>query len=105
MEVCELLSVYEFFGDDIFIIVGLVLRVLEEVKVGNVGEWGEKVFKFMVEVDFYIFILERDIEKIFLMLVEDVFFIVGRGIVVIGRIERGVVKVGDEVEIVGIRVI
>ncbi|PNW89162.1 elongation factor Tu, partial [Burkholderia pseudomallei] len=68
-----------------------------------VGEWGEKVLKLMAEVDAYIPTPERDTEKTFLMPVEDVFSIAGRGTVVTGRIERGVVKVGDEVEIVGIR--
>ncbi|MGN8424932.1 EF-Tu/IF-2/RF-3 family GTPase, partial [Helicobacter pylori] len=82
---------------------GSALRALEEAKAGNVGEWGEKVLKLMAEVDAYIPTPERDTEKTFLMPVEDVFSIAGRGTVVTGRIERGVVKVGDEVEIVGIR--
>ncbi|WP_100967494.1 elongation factor Tu [Helicobacter pylori] len=103
MEVRELLSAYEFPGDDTPIITGSALRALEEAKAGNVGEWGEKVLKLMAEVDAYIPTPERDTEKTFLMPVEDVFSIAGRGTVVTGRIERGVVKVGDEVEIVGIR--
>ncbi len=103
MEVRELLSVYEFPGDDTPIVAGSALRALEEAKAGNVGEWGEKVLKLMAEVDSYIPTPERDTEKTFLMPVEDVFSIAGRGTVVTGRIERGVVKVGDEVEIVGIR--
>ncbi|BAW63006.1 elongation factor Tu [Helicobacter pylori] len=103
MEVRELLSAYEFPGDDTPIVVGSALRALEEAKAGNVGEWGEKVLKLMAEVDTYIPTPERDTEKTFLMPVEDVFSIAGRGTVVTGRIERGVVKVGDEVEIVGIR--
>ncbi|MGL2382202.1 elongation factor Tu [Helicobacter pylori] len=103
MEVRELLSAYEFPGDDTPIIAGSALRALEEAKAGNVGEWGEKVLKLMAEVDAYIPTPERDTEKTFLMPVEDVFSIAGRGTVVTGRIERGVVKVGDEVEIVGIR--
>ncbi|GAA9519240.1 elongation factor Tu [Helicobacter pylori] len=103
MEVRELLSAYEFPGDDTPIVVGSALRALEEAKAGNVGEWGEKVLKLMAEVDAYIPTPERDTEKTFLMPVEDVFSIAGRGTVVTGRIERGVVKVGDEVEIVGIR--
>ncbi|MGN8395009.1 elongation factor Tu [Helicobacter pylori] len=103
MEVRELLSAYEFPGDDTPIIAGSALRALEEAKAGNVGEWGEKVLKLMAEVDSYIPTPERDTEKTFLMPVEDVFSIAGRGTVVTGRIERGVVKVGDEVEIVGIR--
>ncbi|BAW41439.1 elongation factor Tu [Helicobacter pylori] len=103
MEVRELLSAYEFPGDDTPIVAGSALRALEEAKAGNVGEWGEKVLKLMAEVDTYIPTPERDTEKTFLMPVEDVFSIAGRGTVVTGRIERGVVKVGDEVEIVGIR--
>ncbi|GAA7907430.1 elongation factor Tu [Helicobacter pylori] len=103
MEVRELLNAYEFPGDDTPIVAGSALRALEEAKAGNVGEWGEKVLKLMAEVDAYIPTPERDTEKTFLMPVEDVFSIAGRGTVVTGRIERGVVKVGDEVEIVGIR--
>ncbi|WRF36784.1 elongation factor Tu [Helicobacter pylori] len=103
MEVRELLSAYEFPGDDTPIVAGSALRALEEAKAGNVGEWGEKVLKLMAEVDAYIPTPERDTEKTFLMPVEDVFSIAGRGTVVTGRIERGVMKVGDEVEIVGIR--
>ncbi|MGL2392898.1 elongation factor Tu [Helicobacter pylori] len=103
MEVRELLSAYEFPGDDTPIVAGSALRALEEAKAGSVGEWGEKVLKLMAEVDSYIPTPERDTEKTFLMPVEDVFSIAGRGTVVTGRIERGVVKVGDEVEIVGIR--
>ncbi|AFI05598.1 elongation factor Tu [Helicobacter cetorum] len=103
MEVRELLSAYEFPGDDTPIVAGSALKALEEAKTGNVGEWGEKVLKLMAEVDAYIPTPERDTEKTFLMPVEDVFSIAGRGTVVTGRIERGVVKVGDEVEIVGIR--
>lgn len=103
MEVRELLSSYEFPGDDTPIVAGSALKALEEAKAGNVGEWGEKILKLMAEVDAYIPTPERDTEKTFLMPVEDVFSIAGRGTVVTGRIERGVVKVGDEVEIVGIR--
>ncbi|AFI04972.1 elongation factor Tu [Helicobacter cetorum] len=103
MEVRELLSAYEFPGDDTPIVAGSALKALEEAKTGNVGEWSEKVLKLMAEVDAYIPTPERDTEKTFLMPVEDVFSIAGRGTVVTGRIERGVVKVGDEVEIVGIR--
>lgn len=103
MEIRELLSAYEFPGDDTPIVAGSALKALEEAKAGNVGEWGEKVLKLMAEVDAYIPTPERDTEKTFLMPVEDVFSIAGRGTVVTGRIERGVVKVSDEVEIVGIR--
>lgn len=103
MEVRELLSAYEFPGDDTPIVAGSALKALEEAKAGNVGEWGEKILALMAEVDKYIPTPQRDTEKTFLMPVEDVFSIAGRGTVVTGRIERGVVKVGDEVEIVGIR--
>ncbi|BEG57052.1 Elongation factor Tuf [Helicobacter sp. NHP21005] len=103
MEVRELLSTYEFPGDDTPIVAGSALKALEEAKSGNIGEWGQKVLKLMEEVDKYIPTPERDTEKAFLMPVEDVFSIAGRGTVVTGRIERGVVKIGDEVEIVGIK--
>ncbi|MGX2985257.1 elongation factor Tu [Helicobacter sp. 23-1048] len=102
MEVRELLSAYEFPGDDTPIVAGSALKALEEAKAGNVGEWGEKILALMAEVDKYIPTPQRDTEKTFLMPVEDVFSIAGRGTVVTGRIERGVIKVGDEVEIVGI---
>ncbi len=103
MEVRELLSKYEFPGDDTPIVAGSALKALEEAKTGKVGEWGEKILKLMEEVDKFIPTPQRDTEKTFLMPVEDVFSIAGRGTVVTGRIERGVVKVGDEIEIVGIR--
>ncbi|WP_301193680.1 elongation factor Tu, partial [Helicobacter japonicus] len=103
MEVRELLSQYDFPGDDTPIVAGSALKALEEAKAGNVGEWGEKVLKLMEEVDRYIPTPQRDTEKTFLMPVEDVFSIAGRGTVVTGRVERGVVQVGDEVEIVGLR--
>ncbi|WP_066388108.1 elongation factor Tu [Helicobacter himalayensis] len=103
MEVRDMLSQYEFPGDTTPIVAGSALKALEEAKAGNVGEWGEKILKLMEEVDRYIPTPQRDTEKTFLMPVEDVFSIAGRGTVVTGRIERGVVKVGDEVEIVGIR--
>ncbi|WP_281747008.1 elongation factor Tu [Helicobacter suis] len=103
MEIRELLSTYEFPGDDTPIIAGSALKALEEAKSGSIGTWGEKVLKLMEEVDKYIPTPERDTEKAFLMPVEDVFSIAGRGTVVTGRIERGMVKIGDEVEIVGIK--
>ena len=103
MEVRELLSSYEFPGDDTPIVAGSALKALEEAKEGKVGEWGEKILKLMDEVDRYIPTPQRDVDKTFLMPVEDVFSIAGRGTVVTGRIERGEIKVGDEVEIVGIR--
>lgn len=103
MEVRDLLNEYEFPGDDTPIIGGSALKALEEAKAGSVGEWGKKILDLMDAVDSYIPTPQRDVDKTFLMPVEDVFSIAGRGTVVTGRIERGVVKVGDEVEIVGIR--
>ncbi len=103
MEIRELLDEYEFPGDDTPIVAGSALKALEEAKDGNVGEWGEKVLELMKNVDEYIPTPERETDKDFLMPVEDVFSISGRGTVATGRIERGVVKVGDEIEIVGIK--
>jgi elongation factor Tu len=103
MEVRELLSQYEFPGDDTPIVAGSALQALEEAKAGTVGEWGEKILALMAEVDAYIPTPERDTDKEFLMPVEDVFSISGRGTVVTGRIERGSVKLAEEIEIVGIR--
>ena len=97
MEVRELLSEYEFPGDDTPIIRGSALKALEEPS----GEWSEKIVELMEEVDSYIPEPKRDNDKPFLMPVEDVFSITGRGTVATGRVERGVLKVGDEVEIVG----
>ena len=107
LEVRELLSAYDFPGDDIPICVGSALQAIEaisanpEVKRGD-NEWVDKIFALMDAVDKYIPTPERDTEKTFLMAIEDVFSITGRGTVATGRIERGVVKVGDNVEIVGI---
>nr|6HTW_B Chain B, Elongation Factor Tu [synthetic construct]6HTW_H Chain H, Elongation Factor Tu [synthetic construct] len=98
MEVRELLSEYEFPGDDIPIIRGSALKALE-----GENEWVDKIWELMDAVDSYIPTPERDVDKPFLMPVEDVFTITGRGTVATGRVERGTVKVGDEVEIVGLR--
>lgn len=103
MEIRELLSSYEFPGDDTPIIAGSALKALEEAKSGTLGEWSEKIMKLMDAVDEYIPTPVRETDKTFLMPIEDVFSIAGRGTVVTGRIERGIVKVGDEIEIVGIR--
>ena len=103
MEIRELLEEYEFPGDDTPIVAGSALQALEEAKAGNVGEWGEKILKLMDEVDAYIPTPERDTDKDFLMPVEDVFSISGRGTVATGRIERGTITVGEEIEIVGIK--
>ncbi|MBI99982.1 MAG: elongation factor Tu [Halobacteriovoraceae bacterium] len=100
MEVRELLSSYDFPGDDIPIVAGSALAAVEN-RDANIGR--EKVAELMAKVDEYIPTPARDIDKDFLMPVEDVFSISGRGTVVTGRIERGVINVGDEIEIVGIR--
>jgi elongation factor Tu len=100
MEVRELLDSYEFPGDDTPIIVGSALKALE----GDEGELGTgSIEKLMQALDDYIPEPQRDIDQPFLMPIEDVFSISGRGTVVTGRVERGVIKVGEEVEIVGIR--
>ena len=100
MEVRELLSKYEFPGDDIPIIKGSALKAVE----GDTGELGEQaIMKLAEALDTYIPTPERTIDGTFIMPVEDVFSISGRGTVVTGRIERGIVKVGDEIEIVGIK--
>ena len=100
LEVRELLSKYEFPGDEIPIVKGSALAALED-RDKEIGEMA--VRKLMEEVDAYIPTPERPIDKPFLMPIEDVFSISGRGTVVTGRVERGVVKVGEELEIVGIR--
>jgi elongation factor Tu len=100
LEIRELLDKYEFPGDDTPIIAGSALKALE----GDDSEIGTpSILKLMEAVDSYIPEPVRDIEKPFLMPIEDVFTISGRGTVVTGRVERGIVKVGDEVEIVGIK--
>lgn len=98
MEVRELLSEYEFPGDDIPIISGSALKALEDPD----SEWGDKIMELMDAVDSYIPMPDRPVDLPFLMPIEDVFTITGRGTVVTGRVERGVIKVGDEVEIVGL---
>ena len=98
MEVRELLDEYEFPGDDTPIIRGSALMALENPE----GEWADKIIELMEAVDNYIPEPERDTEKPFLMPVEDVFSITGRGTVATGRVERGTLKVGEEVEIVGL---
>lgn len=100
MEVRELLSSYDFPGDEIPIVVGSALKGLE----GDKGELGEaSIIKLVEEMDKYFEIPKRETEKPFLLPIEDVFSISGRGTVVTGRIERGIIKPGEEVEIVGIR--
>ncbi|MDD2949925.1 MAG: elongation factor Tu [Sulfuricurvum sp.] len=103
MEIRELLDTYDFPGDDTPIVAGSALRALEEAKTGTLGEWSAKIQKLMAEVDRYIPQPIRETDKDFLMPVEDVFSISGRGTVVTGRIERGTIKIGETIEIVGIR--
>ena len=100
LEVRELLSSYDFPGDDIPIVKGSALAALEDSN-KEIGE--DAVRKLMAEVDAYIPTPERPVDQPFLMPIEDVFSISGRGTVVTGRVERGIVKVGEEVEIVGIK--
>jgi len=100
MEVRELLSKYDFPGDDVPIVKGSALKALE----GDKGKLGEEAIMALAEaLDTYIPTPERAIDGAFLLPIEDVFSISGRGTVVTGRIERGIVKVGEEVEIVGIK--
>jgi elongation factor Tu len=101
MEVRELLSTYDFPGDDTPVVAGSAFRALEEAKAGTVGPWGEKIIALMDAVDSYIPTPQRDVDQDFLMPVEDVFSISGRGTVVTGRIEKGTIKVGETIEIVG----
>ena len=98
MEVRELLTEYSFPGDEIPIIKGSALGALN-----GEGQWEDKIMELMEAVDSYIPTPERPIDQAFLMPIEDVFTITGRGTVVTGRVERGVVNVGEEVEIVGIK--
>jgi elongation factor Tu len=108
LEVRELLSSYDFPGDDIPIVTGSGLKALEamianpKVTKGE-NEWVDKIYKLMEEVDSYIPTPEREVDKPFLMAVEDVFSITGRGTVATGRIERGTIKVGETVEVIGIK--
>jgi elongation factor Tu len=108
LEIRDLLTSYDFPGDEIPIVAGSALRAVEaltangKLKEGE-DEWVDKIYKLMEQVDAYVPTPERDIDKPFLMAIEDVFSITGRGTVATGRIERGKVKVQDDVEIVGIR--
>ncbi|MEM9948985.1 MAG: elongation factor Tu [Cyanobacteria bacterium P01_D01_bin.36] len=108
LEIRELLSSYDFPGDDIPVTAGSALKAVEKL-IATPGtargddEWVDKIHALMDEVDAYIPTPEREVDKPFLMAVEDVFSITGRGTVATGRIERGVVKVGETVQLVGIR--
>ena len=99
MEIRELLSEYEFPGDDTPVIQGSALKALEDPN----SEWGDKIMELMAAVDSWIPDPQRDTDKPFLMPVEDVFSITGRGTVATGRVESGVLHVSEEVEIVGIK--
>jgi elongation factor Tu len=99
LEIRELLSEYDFPGDDLPIIQGSALKALDSGDPNS--EWGQKITELMDAVDSYIPQPEREVDKPFLMPVEDVFSITGRGTVATGRIERGIIKVGETVEIVG----
>lgn len=108
LEIRETLDKYEFPGDDIPIVAGSALLALEALTEADSmnrddNEWVDKIYKLMDEVDAYIPTPERMTDKPFLMAVEDVFSITGRGTVATGRVERGLVKIGDTVEIVGLR--
>jgi elongation factor Tu len=108
LELRELLSEYEFPGDDLPIVRGSGLKALEAMianpKTGRgENDWVDKIYELMDAVDSFIPTPERDVDKPFLMAVEDVFTITGRGTVATGRIERGKVKIGDNIELVGIR--
>jgi elongation factor Tu len=98
MEVRDLLSEYDFPGDEVPVIKGSALKALENPE----SEWADSIRELMKAVDEYIPTPQRDVDKPFMMPVEDVFSITGRGTVATGRVERGTVKVGDEVEIVGL---
>ena len=107
LEVRDTLSSYEFPGDDIPVVAGSALLALEALTENSAisagdNKWVDKIYNLMDQVDEYIPTPERDTEKTFLMAVEDVFSITGRGTVATGRVERGAVKVGDVVEIVGL---
>jgi elongation factor Tu len=100
MEIRELLSSYDFPGDDTPVVIGSALKALD----GDTSEMGtQSIIKLIEEMDAYIPQPERDTDKPFLLPIEDVFSISGRGTVVTGRVERGIIKVGEEVEIVGIK--
>ncbi|MEL7072378.1 MAG: elongation factor Tu, partial [Cyanobacteria bacterium J06581_3] len=108
LEIRELLSSYDFPGDDIPVKAGSALKAVEKLlsdpgTARGADEWVDKIHALMDEVDAYIPTPEREVDKPFLMAVEDVFSITGRGTVATGRIERGVVKVGETVQLVGIR--
>jgi elongation factor Tu len=108
LEIRELLSSYDFDGDNIPVVSGSAVKAVEQMlanpkTIQGENEWVDKIYDLMAAVDDYIPTPEREIDKPFLMAVEDVFSITGRGTVATGRIERGKVKVGENVEIIGIK--
>jgi len=103
MEVRDLLNKYQFPGDDIPVIRGSALKALESDDATREGEWSKGIWELMDACDSYIPEPEREVDKPFLMPIEDVFTITGRGTVVTGRVERGIVKGGDEVSIIGMQ--
>jgi elongation factor Tu len=103
MEIRELLDTYDFPGDDTPVIAGSAFQALEAAKAGKEDEWTAKIIELMDAVDSYIPTPQRDTDKTFLMPVEDVFSIAGRGTVVTGAISQGRINLGDKVEIVGLR--
>jgi elongation factor Tu len=103
MELRELLSEYEFPGDDIPIVMGSALKALESTSTDQTSEEYQSILKLMEAVDSYIPTPERAVDRPFLMPVEDVFSITGRGTVATGRVERGTIKVQDTVEVVGLK--
>jgi len=103
LEVRELLSKYEFPGDDVPVIIGSATKALDSANTGREDEWNSKIWALMDAVDSYIPTPQREADKPFLMSVEDVFTITGRGTVATGRVERGQLKIQEPVEVVGLR--
>jgi len=103
LEVRELLSKYDFPGDEVPVVVGSATKALESSNTGREDPWNGKIWELIDAVDNYIPTPQREVDKPFLMSIEDVFTITGRGTVATGRVERGQLKVGEPVEIVGLR--
>ncbi|MEA3508023.1 MAG: elongation factor Tu [Synergistota bacterium] len=103
MEIRDLLNKYEFPGDDVPVVRGSALKALEDEDTSREGKWSKSIWELMDACDSYIPAPERDVDKPFLMPIEDVFTITGRGTVVTGRVERGIIKGGDEVAIIGMQ--
>jgi len=103
MEIRDLLNKYEFPGDDVPIVRGSALKALESEDMGRENEWCKSIWELMDACDEYIPEPVREVDRPFLMPIEDVFTITGRGTVVTGRVERGIIKGGDEVAIIGMQ--